>query len=432
MSNIGTTMRALGNWREAEQYWFKAISLRPTYFDAVENLLGVLCSPTAISTTNPAPTAPRYLEASRLCDIIEWQIYKPQLPMNLSDSLNNTSRSPNSDSVARPRILPPSIPSSQVHRLQNLFYAKGNLSLNLIGPAVAKDEYEKAVEVAISSPFWAKTQESSLTYPIEGCSTRDLIIALTVVGMSIAASVANGGPTHPLTLKVFAQLGLNEDCKRGHFAGIFSMIKKGGDSYAAKIIALGGGTLPTVLLLPHIVPKLMGMLFPEFGGTLPSLLDNQPQVQGSSDMRTRILQSTNQTTSTMLLTIAKTIQDSLALPEAALSFDGIPPSPALLLPLYYLALSLHPSPSTYNNLGILLSTLNSSTLISTSTTTPPEIKTAQQLALEYYQVGLNLDPTHSHLYTNLGSLLKDMGQLPQAVLMYRKAVKFNPDFVSTV
>lgn len=48
--------------------------------------------------------------------------------------------------------------------------------------------------------------------------------------------------------------------------------------------------------------------------------------------------------------------------------------------------------------------------------------------MRYYEAGLKLDPRHPHLYTNLGSLLKDMGQLPQAVAMYRRAVEFNPSF----
>lgn len=30
MSNIGTTLRAMGKWSEAEQWWWKAIKLRPT------------------------------------------------------------------------------------------------------------------------------------------------------------------------------------------------------------------------------------------------------------------------------------------------------------------------------------------------------------------------------------------------------------------
>lgn len=82
---------------------------------------------------------------------------------------------------------------------------------------------------------------------------------------------------------------------------------------------------------------------------------------------------------------------------------------------------------------------------------PPLVVNGQQLALKYYvrfslclcdegendlscklfqRAGLALDPKHPHLYTNLGSLLKDMGQLAQAVQMYRMAVEYNPTFVS--
>ncbi|GAA6000119.1 hypothetical protein JCM5350_004281, partial [Sporobolomyces pararoseus] len=140
--------------------------------------------------------------------------------------------------------------------------------------------------------------------------------------------------------------------------------------------------------------------------------------------------STNQTTSTMLLTLAKVLQDSLG-PTSAnqLSVGGLPASQSLLLPLYYIALALYPSPSTCNNLGILLSTMNATTLVcNPDPSKPPIVLTGQQLALRYYEQGLRLDPKHPHLYTNLGSLLKDMGQLPQAVAMYKRAVDFNPTF----
>ena len=38
MSNIGTSLRALGQSSQAEEYWRRAIELRPAYFDAFENL----------------------------------------------------------------------------------------------------------------------------------------------------------------------------------------------------------------------------------------------------------------------------------------------------------------------------------------------------------------------------------------------------------
>lgn len=50
------------------------------------------------------------------------------------------------------------------------------------------------------------------------------------------------------------------------------------------------------------------------------------------------------------------------------------------------------------------------------------------LALAYYYYGLQLDKRHAHLYTNLGSLLKDIGQLDVAISMYDQAVKCDPNF----
>ncbi|KAJ2326150.1 hypothetical protein GGH92_010305, partial [Coemansia sp. RSA 2673] len=58
MSNIGTTLRSMGKASEAEAWWWRAVRLRPGYWDAVENLMGVLCS----------ARGPRYGEALQLCE----------------------------------------------------------------------------------------------------------------------------------------------------------------------------------------------------------------------------------------------------------------------------------------------------------------------------------------------------------------------------
>ena len=52
----------------------------------------------------------------------------------------------------------------------------------------------------------------------------------------------------------------------------------------------------------------------------------------------------------------------------------------------------------------------------------------QALAMQYYTRGLSLDSRHPHLYTNLGSLLKDLGHLNEAISMYERAVDCNPTF----
>lgn len=39
MSNIGTTLKAMGRYQEAEAWWWKAIRLRPIYWDAMVRYL---------------------------------------------------------------------------------------------------------------------------------------------------------------------------------------------------------------------------------------------------------------------------------------------------------------------------------------------------------------------------------------------------------
>ncbi|GAA6035349.1 hypothetical protein JCM8097_008826 [Rhodosporidiobolus ruineniae] len=440
MSNIGTTLRAMGKWSEAEQWWWKAIKLRPTYWDATENLLGVLCNPSPHITRPgaaepPPPPHARYQDALALCDYVESQVFAvpasaqhPAVPSSTHAFLNPLQ------SLPRPRPLPPTVPYNHVHRLQNLFYAKGNLRLALGDTLGAQDEYEKAIEVGLALPEWAH-QIPGIQYPIEGCTTRDLVVAATVIGKVLAAYAESGGNAEVIA-RTAQQLGIADERGGVPWERVLRVVKNGGNEYVAKLLAMGGGVLPTVLLEPPILAQFPAMLFPECRGRLPSLLDPaavspDPSTAAVVDpARKQIENSAKQTTSTMLLTLAKILQDSLA-PTSAVRYaiGGIPASQSLLLPLYYVALALYPSPSTCNNLGILLSTLTATTTIANpDPTKPPVVLTGQRLALSYYQMGLKLDPRHPHLYTNLGSLLKDMGKLAEAVEMYKQAVAFNPTF----
>ncbi|BGO93075.1 hypothetical protein NBRC10512_003260 [Rhodotorula toruloides] len=443
MSNIGTTLRAMGKWNEAEAWWWKAIKLRPTYWDATENLLGVLCNPATAASPEalaaagvaPPPIEPRYQEALALCDYVESQIFAH------AASLAHPAVPPTAayfDPVPylpRPRTLPSVIPQNHVHRLQNLLYAKGNLRLTTQDPALAQDEYEKAIELALSLPEWAR-RLPSLLWPVEGCTTRDLVVAATVVGKILAAfAEAGSNPASAQKVSQMAQqLGVADERGSVPFERLLRTIKDGGDAYVQRLLAMGGGVVPTVLLEPQMLVQLPTMLFSEMRGTLPSMLD--PAIvsgeahEARDPTRQQTVQSTNQTTSTMLLTLAKGLQDSLGPTSASRStIGGIPASQSLLLPLYYVALALYPSPSTCNNLGILLSTLNATTIVAgADPSKPPVVVTGQMLALRYYEAGLKLDPKHPHLYTNYGSLLKDLGKLPEAVAMYKRAVEFNPNF----
>jgi tetratricopeptide (TPR) repeat protein len=142
------------------------------------------------------------------------------------------------------------------------------------------------------------------------------------------------------------------------------------------------------------------------------------------------------TTSNSLLSLAKIFQDGMSNTQS-LKVPRRPSGVGDILALYYLSLSLQPSPSTANNVGILLASVQQT--VSMPSTIPndhPSIPAIPgvipgsgiALALAYYNYGLNLDSGHAHLYTNLGSLLKDIGQLTAAIKMYEKAVACDSNF----
>ncbi|KDN40777.1 glycosyltransferase family 41 protein [Tilletiaria anomala UBC 951] len=467
MSNIGTTLRALGRWREAESWWWRAVKLRPGYWDAYENLLGVLCSPRHVDTDTPsafasaqqqrgevkpvangglpslpahdlaavkpkaAMTGPRFVEALRLCEFVERQI----TGMAISSHAHEKSAQPcTSGAYAPPIGCPFTLPAAQVPRLQNLYYGKGNLKYVLpdLGPVPAASEYEHAIEIVISPHTY-------LAY-----STRDLIVAVCVVSVLSLGVETPGFPGSAAAFKVAQAMGLNladqaqaRLVATGAYAslmrgGVLALVRRAGDELVHMLVQLGGGHLPMFLLLPAPALRLAKIIFSETNGTLPSLATPIPGKRPSDpNALAQAIQQTNMTTSTVMLTLAKLYQDATASPTAgphgALTLGGIPPSVSLLLPLYYMSLSLNASASTCNNLGILFSSIPTVTTVLDTAGRPQKVN-GQSLAMQYYSHGLQLDAQHPHLYTNLGSLLKDLGHLSEAIKMYEKAVACNPKF----
>lgn len=82
----------------------------------------------------------------------------------------------------------------------------------------------------------------------------------------------------------------------------------------------------------------------------------------------------------------------------------------LAVAIYYASLGIFPTANTCNNIGILLA--------------PQRL----QESIQWYQFGLSLDPNHVHLYTNLGSALKDNGQMNEGIQCYQRAIALQPDF----
>ncbi|CAO3639511.1 unnamed protein product [Cunninghamella blakesleeana] len=412
MNNIGTTLKVLGKIKEAEDWWYKAVKLRPNYWDAIENLIGNLCSTTSLaSITNTQQQSnlliKRYYDAIELCNYVENYYYK-------------------SDLIFSP---PKHFPLIQLPRLQNIFYTKGNLKLALGDLDGAQMEYEKALELVFGG--------SNLLSIIQHMAS--------ICGSSIAMEASHSNKS------------------------------------------LDSHSLPLILLQPIQAIQILQLMYPHTNGLLPSVTLtnlNYFSISSSSSTSTStngsslildtittesILKKLLQSTSSVLLSLAKLLQDKMnSTPttnhitinsnnnssnnnnktynnnsiskkiKKSIRRISTTPSMSVLLPLYYLSIALNPNPSTINNLGILLTNVTSSTNTiqlnlngNTTTTTTLDNNysiSGTLLAMQYYMYGLQIDNKHSHLYTNLGSLLKDMGHLNEAVRMYEKAIEINPQF----
>ena len=429
MSNIGCALRGLGHWQEAEQWWWRALHLSPGYWDVFENLLDALCHPVA-STSDMPGRDPQWDMALRLCDFVDAHIMLVRRPMRASAAASDASGRIQiglNAGTYEPQALPPSWSLAVVPRVQHLFFAKGNLTYALPGhaPAAAVDAYLRALEVVLSS-----RGQPSFTL-------RDLVVAVVVFGMLTHGSVVSGQAPGPVHHAMADALGIDlrhpaeaQAVTEGrylllHSQGLLGLVHAAGDRLVRVLLEAGGGTLPTVLFLPEQISSMAEVLWAKTDGTFPVFTTLQDPLAKSTALRTQVAHMS----ATILLVLAKVFQDTLTASTAPvhqdLSLRGLPLSTSLLLVLHYLSLAWHMRAPTCNNLGILLSSLPVTTSVvaregeRVTLYGPP-------LALRYYALGLQLDPRHSHLYTNLGSLLKDMGRLPEAIAMYERAVSLHP------
>ena len=186
-----------------------------------------------------------------------------------------------------------------------------------------------------------------------------------------------------------------------------------------------------ILLSPEVALETASLAFPP-NGDLPGL----DYVPSSMAQRAAVSLISNS-----LLSLAKIYQDSMSSSGASAGTPRATSGVKEILALYYLSLSLQPSPSTANNVGILLASVQQPARTDQQTTSLSPHPSSQlttisgvlpgsgvALALAYYDYGLKLDAKHAHLYTNLGSLFKDIGQLSAAIKMYEKAVDCDGSF----
>lgn len=278
----------------------------------------------------------------------------------------------------------------------------GNLKFVLPeqGLLPAAREYERAIEIVMSPA------------PALAVSLRDLVISTYVVGLLVMGATLPG--SQPVAAAEVARVLGMDPSALVHQAtnfdarGILAAVRRSGEEIVNTLLQIGGGQLPMLMLLPDSAISLAKLIFSDTEGILPAIYSSsvmqQQQVQRSGAVSSQqqqqqqqqhqqALQQASQTTSTIILTLAKLFQDVTANPSSArLTLGGIPPSTSLLLPLYYLALALHPSASTANNLGILLSSIPVIAYVSNAG--QRQQVNGQSLAMAFYSYGLSLDDKH--------------------------------------
>lgn len=394
ISNLAATLLCLNRREEAEQHWLQSVKLRPSYFEAVEHLIGLLCGDH------------RGDEAVNIIEFVERSLRIPKQE-DTQDYFSETSS--NADRESIDSLGPPSEGMA--------------LDYDADGDRLFRSPSNKDNEDGMQPGF------GSSGFLVPGCEN----------GRILALVHAKGNMLYSLgdinrASKAFEDAVLISSGKG--FNGIHGLIRR-----IVSVLSLDG-LVPTrtdfrsppqtvtsapLLLPPDKALQTAKMVFTK-NGDLPGLRHVPDGVAKRAAVAT---------TSNSLLSLAKIFQDAMSNSSSPQRISRMPTGVGDILALYYLSLSLQPSPSTANNVGILLASVQQPAshrpIISRDPTPQHNIPgvipgSGIALALAYYNYGLNLDHKHAHIYTNLGSLLKDIGQLAAAITMYEKAVACDSSF----
>ncbi|THC90513.1 hypothetical protein EYZ11_010027 [Aspergillus tanneri] len=392
ISNLAATLLALDRRDEALQHWLRAVKLRPSFFEAVEHLIGLLCS------------SHRGKEAVNIIEFVQNSL---RVSKN-GDCFTADEHSSETESDAGSR-------ASSTSDLGS--YEKASFEYD--------DDFGHSTSTTYRSAEARPAGFGSSGYAIPGCDNGRMLALVHAKGNMLYALGDNAGAAAAFEDAILVSAG-----RRRH--GIQSLIKQ--------IFAAFSHDAPhdfstpeqhnlneTVLLYPDKALQTSKLVFVPCG-TPPGILYVAEGLARKAAIST---------TSNCLLSLAKIYQDGMS----NISTSGVPrtaPGVRDILALYYLSLSLQPSPSTANNVGILLAGIQNSASKKGFSRTSGEMQHPEipgvvpgsgiSLALAYYNYGLHLDSRHAHLYTNLGSLLKDIGQLQAAIRMYEQAVQCDGNF----
>lgn len=388
ISNLAATLLALDRREEALQNWLRAVKLRPSFFEAVEHLIGLLCS------------THRGKEAVNIIDFVQTSLRHPK--DGDCFKTDELASEPDSDADS-------SVSDVGMYEQASFDY---------------EDDLGRPQSFTLGSPGAMPVGFATSGYAIPGSDNGRILALVHAKGNMLYALGDNAGAASAFEDAVLIAAG-----RRRH--GIQSLIRQ---IFAAFSQCTSNGcphlehdVKESVLLYPDRALQTSKLVF-RANGTPPGLKYVAEGIARKAAVST---------TSNSLLSLAKIYQDgmsNLSSSGAARSTPGVRD----ILALYYLSLSLQPSPSTANNVGILLAGIQNNPpakglVRPNGESQHPDIPgvvpgSGISLALAYYNYGLHLDSRHAHLYTNLGSLLKDIGQLQAAIKMYEQAVQCDRNF----
>ena len=190
--------------------------------------------------------------------------------------------------------------------------------------------------------------------------------------------------------------------------------------------ASGPGTLQPTLLFPEETLRLLLMLWPSTHGSLPSMVVSTAPGNLPDDIRMERLKAlTNAATSRLLHAWATRVHVLLETQPSVTLGHAVPvivpgsvfqATQSLAILADYLALALSPTAMSYNDLGILLSSLDSQPRVSRSSGSgSPNSTTGHDLSRVYFEAGLEVDPQSSHLLVNMGSYWKKEKNYEEAI-----------------
>ena len=389
MSNLAATLLALDRRDEAMHHWFEAVKLRPSYFEAVEHLVGLLCS------------SRRAREAVDLIEFVE-----SSLKAGKEEGVTSAGElSSDAESDAKSN-------ASSIATMSSMEQAHYDYESDSHGETSQPPEDSPAPGFGSSG------------YAIAGSENGRMLALIHAKGNMLYALSNNSAAAAAFEDAILISTGQRKHGIRGLIGQILTAcLQHVVEKHEIPSQLLGKDP---ILLAPSQAEATAMNMFPS-QGELPGL---EHVAKGMA------FKAAVSTTSNSLLSLAKIYQDAMSSATEVGTLRST--STRDILALYYLSLSLQRSPSTANNVGILLAgvqqSVRSSKLPLEETSNAihnvPGVVPGSgiNLALLYYNYGLNLDNRHAHLYTNLGSLLKDIGQLGAAIKMYESAVSCDSNF----